>query len=260
MFIVDSHCHIDFLDYKKNHTNIDDVISKALSKDVKFILSVATTLQHFKKMKQLIRKRDNIVFSCGVHPLNLKTKVDFEYLIQLAKNKKVIALGETGLDYHKGNNSKLQQESFRKHIRIGRQLKKPIIVHSRESSKDTISILHEEKIIDCGGILHSFTEDTKTLTKLLDLGMYISFSGIITFKNAEKIRKTAMNTPLDRILIETDSPYLTPVPYRGKENQPAYTKYIAECLAVIKNVSIEKIAEITTQNFNNLFNLNVNKI
>lgn len=167
-----------------------------------------------------------------------------------------MALGETGLDYYyQQENAALQREIFREHIRIGRQVNKPVIVHTRSAREDTLSILKEENVQDCGGVLHCFTEDKETATALLDLGMYISFSGIVTFRNAEQIREVARIVPLDRILVETDSPYLAPVPHRGKENQPAYVRDVAEYMAVLKGVSVEELAQQTTRNFAKLFHI-----
>ncbi|MEY0970335.1 metal-dependent hydrolase [Providencia huaxiensis] len=258
MFVVDSHCHLDCLDYEKLHTNVDDVIAKASARDVHFMLAVATTLHGFESMKKMIGMRDNIAFSCGIHPLNLDEGYDFARLAQLAAGNEVVALGETGLDYYyQQENAALQQESFRQHIRIGCEVNKPVIVHTRAAREDTLSILREENVMDCGGVLHCFTEDKDTAVELLDLGMYISFSGIVTFRNAEQIREAARVVPLDRILVETDSPYLAPVPHRGRENQPAYVRDVIEYMAVLKGVSVEQLAEITTQNFNRLFHLNV---
>lgn len=258
MFVVDSHCHLDCLDYEKLHTGVDDVIAKASQRDVDFMLAVATTLQGFDSMKTLIGERPNVAFSCGIHPLNLDEGHDFDRLAQLAAGKEVVALGETGLDYYyQKENAALQQESFRQHIRIGRQVNKPVIVHTRDARADTLAILREEKVTECGGVLHCFTEDKETAIELLDLGMYISFSGIVTFRNAEQIREAARVVPLDRILVETDSPYLAPVPHRGKENQPAYVRDVAEYMAVLKGVSAEEMARITTENFNRLFHMNV---
>jgi TatD DNase family protein len=149
----------------------------------------------------------------------------------------------------------LQQESFRQHIRIGRDLNKPVIVHTRDAREDTLAILREENAQDCGGVLHCFTEDLPTAKALLDLGFYISFSGIVTFRNAEPLREVARYVPLDRMLVETDSPYLAPVPHRGKENQPAYVRDVAEYLAVLKGVSLENLAQATTANFSRLFHI-----
>ena len=256
MFLVDSHCHLDSLDYEKLHKNIDDVVEKAQQRDVKYMLAVATTLPGFKNMRELIGKRDNVAFSCGIHPLNLDEGHDVAELARLAAEADVVALGETGLDYYyQQENASLQREIFREHIRIGRQVNKPVIVHTRSAREDTLTILKEEKVHDCGGVLHCFTEDKETAMALLDLGMYISFSGIVTFRNAEQIREAARIVPLDRILVETDSPYLAPVPHRGKENQPAYVRDVAEYMAVLKGVSIEELAQQTTRNFATLFQI-----
>ncbi|UDG80813.1 putative metal-dependent hydrolase YcfH [Candidatus Hartigia pinicola] len=258
MFIVDSHCHLDCLDYEVLHINIDDVINKASLRDVKCILAVSTTLNGFDSLKVLIKKFDNIVLSCGIHPLNLNELDDFSRLESMAVCETSIALGETGLDYFsQKENFLFQKEAFRQHIRIARQVNKPIIVHTRHAKKDTLSILREEHVYDCGGVLHCFTEDKETASTLLDLGMYISFSGIITFRNAEKIREVVKFVPFDRILVETDSPYLSPTPHRGKENQPAYARDIVECIGILKGVSTEDVAQITTKNFNDLFHLNI---
>ncbi|MBV4412099.1 metal-dependent hydrolase [Enterobacteriaceae bacterium YMB-R22] len=261
MFLVDSHCHLDGLDYEKLHANVDDVLAKAASKDVKFCLAVATTLPGYRNMRELIGERENVAFSCGVHPLNQDEVYDVAQLRRLAAEPGVVAMGETGLDYFYTPQTKArQQESFRHHIRIGRELKKPVIVHTREARDDTLAILREEQVTDCGGVLHCFTEDRETAGKLLDLGFYISFSGIVTFRNADALREAARYVPLDRLLVETDSPYLAPVPYRGKENQPAYVRDVAEYMAVLKGVSVEELAAITTQNFVNLFSVDLSRL
>lgn len=258
MFLVDSHCHLDCLDYKNNHKDIDDVIAKAQANEVKFILAIATTMPGFVSMKKQIGHRDNVVFSCGIHPLDLDKGYDFDELVRLSSGNEVVALGETGLDYHyQSYNAKLQQTVFRQHIRIGCQLNKPVIIHTREAQQDTLKILKEEQVGDCGGVLHCFTENEHMAKALLDLGLYISFSGIVTFPNAEQIIQAACMVPLDRILIETDAPYLAPVPHRGQENQPAYVRNIAQFLAQLKGVDIEEIARVTTKNFCDLFNLSI---
>ncbi|MEI2264995.1 metal-dependent hydrolase [Erwinia sp. CGal63] len=261
MFLVDSHCHLDGLDYAGLHQNVDDVLAKAAARDVKFMLAVATTLPGYKAMTQLIGDRDNVAYSCGVHPLNQDEPFDFAELRQLAADERVIAMGETGLDYYYQKETMAQQQaSFREHIRVGRELNKPVIVHTRDAREDTLAILKEEQVEGCGGVLHCFTEDRETAAKLLDMGFYISFSGIVTFRNAETIREAARYVPLDRILVETDSPYLAPVPYRGKENQPAYTRDVAEYMAVLKGVSIEALAEATTANFSRLFHVPIERL
>ncbi|MGP1947195.1 MAG: YchF/TatD family DNA exonuclease [Arsenophonus sp. NC-PG7-MAG3] len=258
MFLVDSHCHLNYLDYKNKHKDIDDVIKKAADNEVKYMLAVATTLTDFISMKKQIGLRKNVAFSCGIHPLNLNESYNFDELVYLASGSEVVALGETGLDSHyKIENVKLQKTSFRQHIRIGCQLNKPVIIHTREAQEDTLTILKEEQVGNCGGVLHCFTEDEQMVKTLLDLGLYISFSGILTFHNAEQIRQAARIVPLDRILIETDAPYLAPVPHRGQENQPAYLSYIAQFLAKVKGVDLEEIAQVTTQNFCDLFHLTI---
>ncbi|MGL4486956.1 MAG: metal-dependent hydrolase [Yersinia sp. (in: enterobacteria)] len=256
MLLVDSHCHLDSLDYQTLHSSVDDVLAKAKARNVGFVLAVATTLAGFTAMTALIGKRKNVAFSCGVHPLNLDGGYDFQQLRALAAADNVVAMGETGLDYfYQQENMLLQQASFREHIRIGRELNKPVIVHTRDAREDTLAILREEQAQECGGVLHCFTEDKATAATLLDLGFYISFSGILTFRNADQLREVARYVPLDRLLVETDSPYLAPVPHRGKENQPAYVRDVAEYMAVLKGVSLESLAEVTTENACRLFNL-----
>ncbi|WON78360.1 metal-dependent hydrolase [Serratia sp. UGAL515B_01] len=256
MLLVDSHCHLDSLDFEALHHNVDDALVKAKARDVGYVLAVATTLPGYQAMVQLIGQRNDVAFSCGVHPLNLEGGYDYAELRRLAAAEHVVALGETGLDYfYQKDNLPLQQASFREHIRIGRELNKPVIVHTRDAREDTLSILREENAQDCGGVLHCFTEDLPTAKALLDLGFYISFSGIVTFRNAEPLREVARYVPLDRMLVETDSPYLAPVPHRGKENQPAYVRDVAEYLAILKGVSLESLAEATTSNFSRLFHI-----
>ncbi|RWR01903.1 DNAse [[Pantoea] beijingensis] len=261
MFLVDSHCHLDSLDYQTLHQDLDDVIAKAAAREVKFLLAVATTLPGYKAMTQLIGDRPEVAYSCGVHPLNQEEDYDFAELRQLAADPRVVALGETGLDYfYQKETRERQQASFREHIRIGRALNKPVIVHTRDARDDTLAILREEQVEGCGGVLHCFTEDRETAGKLIDMGFYISFSGIITFRNAEALREAARYVPLDRMLVETDSPYLAPVPHRGKENQPAWTRDVAEYMAVLKGVDIETFAAATTSNFSRLFHVPLSRL
>lgn len=258
MFLVDSHCHLDGLDYESLHTGVDDVLDKAAQRDVGFVLAVSTTLPGYRAMRAQIGDRDNVAYTCGVHPLNLDEGYDYAQLRAFAAEPGVVALGETGLDYfYQQNNIPLQQSSFREHVRIGRELKKPVIVHTRDARADTLAILREEKADECGGVLHCFTEDRETAGALLDLGFYISFSGIVTFRNADALREAARFVPLDRMLIETDAPYLAPVPHRGKENQPAYVRDVAEYLAVLKGVDTARLAQQTSENFSRLFNISL---
>ncbi|MGP4123582.1 MAG: metal-dependent hydrolase [Sodalis sp. (in: enterobacteria)] len=256
MFLVDSHCHLDRLDYQVWHRDVADVAAKARARDVKLILAVCTTLPGFHAMTAMIGRRDDVLLSCGIHPLNLNEPYNFAELRRLASGACVVGLGETGLDYYHQKDNKAQQQAvFREHIRVGRALNKPIIVHTRSAREDTLAILYEEQASDCGGVIHCFTEDQATAKALLDLGFFISFSGIITFRNAERLREAARYVPLDRLLIETDSPYLAPVPYRGKENQPAYVRDVAEFIAMLKGVSLVQLANATTDNFGHLFHV-----
>ena len=254
MYLIDSHCHLDSLDF--SNKSIDEVLQDAIRHDVKHCLSVATTLSGYESMRDFLKPyTKQCSFSCGIHPLNLEEEnYDADRFETLASQDNVIALGETGLDYYyQQDNLEQQQANFKEHIRLGRKLNKPIIVHTRNARQDTLRILKEEHVYS--GVLHCFTEDIDTAKQLLDIGFYISFSGIITFKNAESLREVARYVPMDRILVETDSPYLAPVPYRGKENQPAYVREVANYLAVLKGVSIDEIARQTTNNFCQLFNL-----
>ncbi|OCG01221.1 YchF/TatD family DNA exonuclease [Gilliamella sp. wkB112] len=253
MFLIDSHCHLDSLDFSSR--SIDDVIQTALHNDVKHCLSVATTLSGYQSMKcMLVPYQKQCSLSCGIHPLNLDDEVyDAARFETLAQEPNVVALGETGLDYYyQQDNIEQQQYIFKEHIRLGRKLSKPVIVHTRNARQDTLTILKQQHVHS--GVLHCFTEDLDTAKQLLDLGFYISFSGILTFKNAESIREVARYVPLDRILVETDSPYLAPVPYRGKQNQPAYVREVASYLATLKGIDLEQIAQQTTNNFCQLFN------
>jgi len=261
MFLVDSHCHLDGLNYDTLHRDVDDVVAKAGAREVRLMLAVATSLPGFHKMTELIGRRDEVLLSCGIHPLNLDEPYDFAELRRLAADETVVALGETGLDYYyQQDNKPEQQASLREHIRIGRELDKPVIVHTRAAREDTLAILREERAGECGGVLHCFTEDTETAKILLDLGFYISFSGMITFKKADMLREAARYVPLDRLLVETDSPYLAPVPYRGKENQPAYVRDVADYMATLKGVSVEQLAVATTANFGRLFHVDSHRL
>ena len=259
MFIIDSHCHLDALDYENLHQNIDEVIEKAKARDVKHLLTIGVTLSRFEKQRDALAHRDDVSLACGVHPLDLEDEpFNYDRLLQLAAHPKVVAVGEIGLDYYYSvDNKALQQEVFAQQVQAANVLNKPVIIHTRAAREDTIRILRENDAQKCGGVLHCFTENLEMAKQGLDLGFYISFSGIITFKNAEEIRAVARQVPLDRLLVETDSPYLAPVPYRGKQNQPAYVREVCEYVATLKGVSVEEFAQITTQNFERLFKISV---
>lgn len=261
MLLVDSHCHLDGLDYQSLHKDVSDVLAKAQARDVGFILAVATTLPGFRAMRELIGDRREVAYSCGVHPLNQDVAYDYAELRQLACDPQVVAMGETGLDYYYQQETQQQQrDSFREHIRIGCELNKPVIVHTRSARQDTLDILKEEGVERCGGVLHCFTEDIATARTLLDMGFYISFSGIVTFRNADELRDVARFVPLDRLLVETDSPWLAPVPFRGKENQPAYVRDVAEYLSVLKGIELPQLATATTENFSRLFHIDAQRL
>ncbi|WP_295165241.1 YchF/TatD family DNA exonuclease [uncultured Buchnera sp.] len=264
MFLIDSHCHLDRLNYNLLHKNIEDMLKKSCKNYVKNFLTISTSINNFYTIIKLFQKYDFIFYSCGVHPTNCQKELNTFNTIEklslkieeLSYIKHVIALGETGLDYHHSyETKKIQQDFFREHIRIAIKLKKPIIVHSRNSTNDIIKILKEENAEKCRGVIHSFNEDYNTASKLLDMGFYISFSGIITFKNSIELCNTIKKIPLERLLIETDSPYLSPVPYRGKENQPAYLFYIAKKISILKKIEINTFAKIIKNNFYTLFNV-----
>ena len=259
MFIVDSHCHLDALDYETLHQNIADVVAKAKARDVKHLLAIGVTLSRFEKVYPELAKFDNVSLACGVHPLDFEEEpYDAARLVRLAQDPKVIAIGEIGLDYYYSAENKVAQQAvFASQIDVANRLNKPVIIHTRQAREDTIRLLRDNQAEKCGGVLHCFTENYDMAKQALDLGFYISISGIITFKNAEDLREVVRKLPLDRLLVETDSPYLAPVPYRGKQNQPAYTREVCEYVAALKGVSAEEMAQITTQNFERLFKIQV---
>ena len=254
MQIIDSHCHIDRVDLDAFGGSIESMLDHARNLSVDKFLCVCIDLEHFDDVHTLSKSYPNIYCSVGVHPTETNCKdPSIEELLEYAKSNRVIAIGETGLDYFhvRKDEADWQRDRFRRHIAASNQSGKPMIIHMRESKEDTIEILSREKAEK--GVMHCFAEDLETAEAAIDLGFYISFSGILTFKSAQDLREVAKQIPTERILIETDSPYLTPVPYRGKPNSPAYTYYVAEKLAEIRNTTIGEIAKVTTQNFNKLF-------
>ena len=254
MQIVDSHCHIDRLELNAFGGSIESMLDHARNLSVDKFLCVCIDLEHFDDVHTLSKSYPNIYCSVGVHPTETNCKdPSIEELLEYAKSNRVIAIGETGLDYFhvRKDEADWQRDRFRRHIAASNQSGKPMIIHMRDSKEDTIEILSREKAEK--GVMHCFAEDLETAEAAIDLGFYISFSGILTFKSAQDLREVAKQIPTERILIETDSPYLTPVPYRGKPNSPAYTYYVAEKLAEIRNTTIGEIAKVTTQNFNKLF-------
>ncbi|CAL4322669.1 TatD family hydrolase [Buchnera aphidicola] len=257
MFLIDSHCHLHNLKFRNIKHGIKDTIEKAQKNNVKMILVVSTSIKDYFFSKKHIGEQPNILYSCGIHPNNIKnSKNNIKKLENIVINEKIIAIGETGLDYFYHKNNHFEQKLlFRQHIKIAKKFKKPLIIHCRKAIHDIFEILEEENSQPCKGVLHSFTENYNSAKKLIDLGFYISFSGIITFKNSFLLREIAKIIPIEKILIETDSPYLSPEPYRGKENQPAYLYEIAKLLAKLKNIDIETFSKQIKKNFFKLFNL-----
>ena len=257
---IDSHCHLSFPELS---TEIDAVLARMRASGVVGALNVCTTLEEFSRVRDLAGSHDNLCCSVGVHPDYLSDlapgsppleEPTIERLVTLAAHPKVVAIGETGLDYYRLKEPlDWQRERFRVHIRAARSTAKPLIVHTRAAAEDTIRLMREEGADACGGVMHCFTEDWATACAALDLGFYISFSGIVTFRNANALRDVARRVPDDRFLIETDSPYLAPVPMRGKANEPAYVAYVAAGLASVRGQSIDRIGELSTFNFQSLF-------
>ncbi len=220
-----------------------------------YLLCVAVTLEKFPEVLALAQTHANVFASIGVHPNEREGREPgVEELVTLAADPRVVAIGETGLDYYRSEGDlSWQQERFRRHIHAAKQAKKPLIIHTREAADDTIRLMREEAAGEAGGVMHCFTESWDVARAALDLGFYISFSGILTFRNAEALRAVAKKVPADRLLVETDAPYLAPVPYRGKTNEPAYVRHVAECIATVRKEEFEAIATQTTDNFFQLF-------
>lgn len=253
--LVDSHCHLDRLDLAALGGDMDAVMQTAREHGVGHMLCVSIDMESYPAMLSLVKQYDHVFASVGVHPNEREGhEPSVEELVTLAQDSKVVAIGETGLDYFRNEGDlEWQHERFRRHIAAAKITGKPLIVHTREAKQDTLRLLREEGADQVGGVMHCFTEDWETARQAMDLNFYISFSGIVTFNSARELKEVAARMPADRILVETDSPYLAPLPYRGKTNQPAYTRYVAEQIAALRGVPLEEIAEITTTNFFNLF-------
>ncbi len=251
--LVDSHCHLNFPELQ---SNMEQIRASMHDNQVGHALCISVTLKDFPQVLTLAETYPNFFASVGVHP-DYEDEPPFtvDDLVNLANHPKVIAIGETGLDYFRlTGDLKWQRERFRTHIRAAIKSQKPLVIHTRSAAEDTLRIIREENAQLVGGVLHCFTESLDVALEAIDLGFYISFSGIVTFKNAVMLKEVASQLPLDRILVETDSPYLAPIPYRGKINQPAYVKHVAEELSRIRNVPLAEIMEATTANFFRLFN------
>ncbi len=256
MFLVDSHCHLDQLDLGPFQGKLANAIISAKDQGVGHFLCVSITLEDFPVLCRIAKDYSGVSISAGLHPNEL---VDDEPsivdLVKLGSMNKVVAIGETGLDYYRSTgDTEWQRDRFRRHIAAAKEIKKPLIVHSRQAREDTITLLREEKAERVGGVLHCFSEDIAMAEAAIDLNFYISFSGVVTFKNATALQAVAKQIPLDRLLIETDSPYLAPVPHRGKPNTPAYVRYVAEFIAALRGMDIAEFSEQTTKNFFTCFN------
>lgn len=257
MELVDSHCHLDLLDLSAlGQESLDGVIAHARELGVTGMLCVSIRLEEFPRVLALSLAYDNVYGSVGVHPNEREGReATVEELVRLANSgERIIAIGETGLDYFRSSGDLgWQQERFRTHIDAARETGLPLIIHMRDANEDTLRIMREERAVEVGGVMHCFTADLETAFTAIDLGFYISFSGIVTFDNATDLKKVAKSIPADRLLVETDCPYLTPAPYRGQTNQPGYTRHVAEHIAELRGVSLEWLADMTTGNFRRLF-------
>lgn len=256
MALIDSHCHINFEGLDER---LPEVIDNARANGVSHMVAISVDMNNYPRVREIADSHDNIFCSVGVHP---NTEPDgsegfepsTEELVAMAAHSRVVGIGETGLDYFRSEGDlDWQRERFRRHIDAGRESALPIIVHTREAAADTLKMLREENVGDAKGVIHCFTEDWDFAVAAMDQGFYLSFSGIVTFKSARQIQEVAAKAPIDRILVETDAPYLAPVPHRGKTNEPAYVKHTAEFVAELRGISAEELAERTTDNFFRLF-------
>jgi TatD DNase family protein len=250
--LVDSHCHLNFTEFTENIGAVRQLMHDS---QVGHALCVSVTLDKFPEVLALAEQYENFYASVGVHPdyENIE-EPSIEALVKLAQHPKIVAIGETGLDYFRlTGDLEWQRMRFRTHIRAAIEAKKPLIIHTRSAADDTLRIMQEEGAHQVGGVMHCFTESLEVALAAINMGFYISFSGIVTFKNAKQIKEVAQAIPLNKMLVETDSPYLAPVPFRGKTNQPAYVKYVAQEIANLRGVSLETVMHATTQNFFSLF-------
>lgn len=251
MRLVDSHCHLYMLDHQQD---IDNIIRQAKEQGVCHFLNVSVNLADFPQLLETAEAYPCVSASIGIHPNENEETIDLETLLKLGSHPKVIAVGETGLDYFRSSGDlEWQRERFRVHIEASKQLKKPLIIHTRQAREDTLAILRDEKASLTGGVMHCFTEDWETAKQALEMGFYISFSGIVTFKSAVDLQAVAKKVPMDRMLVETDAPYLAPNPHRGKQNEPAYVRLTAEFIASLRGMDPDEFAEQTTINFFDLF-------
>ncbi|MBI5751416.1 MAG: TatD family hydrolase [Hydrogenophilales bacterium] len=249
---IDSHCHLDFPDLAEN---LPRILANMVANQVSHALCVSVDLPDFPKVRALAEAHSNLFASVGVHPDYQDTpEPTVAELVKLADHPRVVAIGETGLDYFRlKGDLEWQRERFRTHIRAAREAGKPLIIHTREAAADTLRIMREEGAAEAGGVMHCFTESWEVAEQAMEMGLYISFSGIVTFKKALALKEVAKQVPLERMLIETDSPYLAPAPFRGKTNEPAWVKHVAEEIAHLRELSVEEIGKTTSINYFKLF-------
>lgn len=252
MPFVDSHCHLDFPDFTED---LDYFLARMAAQDVAYALCVSVNLEDFPQVLALAERDRRLFASVGLHPdYPDSPEPRIEDLLALARHPRVIAIGETGLDYYRlTGDLEWQRQRFRTHIAAARQCGKPLIIHTRSAAEDTLRLMVEEQADRVGGVMHCFTESLEVARRALDLGFYISFSGIVSFKSAKDLQEVARFVPLDRLLVETDAPYLAPVPHRGKRNEPAFVRHVAEEIARLKDLALEEVAQATTDNFFRLF-------
>ena len=253
--LVDSHCHLDRLDLAPYGGSFSTFLDETCEDGVGHMLCVSIDMESYPEMLALVEQYPQVSVSAGVHPNEQnRREPELEELVELAAHPKNVAIGETGLDYFRsGGELDWQRERFRRHITAAKACNKPLIIHSRAAKEDSLRIMQEEQARDVGGVMHCFTEDWNMAREALDMGFYISFSGIITFRSAAELRDVAKKVPLDRILIETDAPYLAPVPHRGKPNYPRYVSLVADCMAEVRGLDREKLVTATWDNFFHLF-------
>jgi len=258
---VDSHCHLDRLDPASHDGSLAAALEAARARDVRQFLAIAITLEDMPRLASIAREHDDVVISAGVHPMQLlEHEPEIDEIKEAAERFGAVAIGECGLDYHYLSKTpervpprEIQHERFRRQLIAATELELPVIVHSRDAREETLTLIREHSDPAIGGVMHCFTEDLEMAREAVRHGFYISFSGIITFRTAEQLREVARRVPLDRLLIETDSPYLAPVPYRGKPNEPAWVVEVAQCIARERGISLEEVAMQTTANFYRLF-------
>lgn len=263
-YLVDSHCHLaSLITEGKGSKNVNEAILRAQACGLSHMLSISCTIDEYRQMHKVVSPYQNVYEACGIHPLNVQDQgqwEDEELISCLKSSDKIVALGETGLDYHYAYETRdLQLKNFERQIYIAASLKLPLIIHAREAKLDTLALMKDTNARDIGGVMHCFCDDLEMARKCLDMGFYISLSGISTFKAAENVREVAKYIPLDRMLVETDSPYLAPVPVRGVANEPCFVRYTLGFLSEFLNLSEEQIANETSKNFATLFQVDLDK-